>query len=90
MAKSLNETELSSAAGGNIDVCGTDKAIGGVTPSKEGEYFVVSGTNAKGEKIEPRLFHKDGQGLTAARAFCAQTGINADLTENAEKEARKL
>ena len=89
MAKSLNETELSSAAGGTIDLCGTNE-IGGVTPKKEGEYFVVSGTNAKGEKIDPRLFHKDGQGLTAARAFCAQTGINADLTDTAAAEAKKL
>lgn len=89
MAKSLNEAELSSAAGGTIDLCGTDKTIGGIKPNGN-DFFVVSGTNAKGEKIDPRLFHKDGQGLTAARAFCAQTGINADLTEEAEKEARKL
>ena len=89
MAKSLNETELSGAAGGKIDISVSGNTVAGLTLSDNG-YFVVSGTNAKGVEIEPRLFRKDGQGLTAARAFCAQTGINADLTDTAAAEAKKL
>lgn len=89
MAKSLNETELSSAAGGNIDVSVSGTEGGGIKATDD-SYFVVSGTNAKGEVIKPRFFHKDAQGLAAARAFCAQTGINADLTEGARKVAEKL
>ena len=89
MAKSLNETELSSAAGGTIDVAGSSGTIGGVKVTG-GDYFVVKGTNAKGVEIKPRLFRKDGQGLAAARAFCAQTGINADLTDSAVTAAKGL
>ncbi len=89
MAKSLNETELSSAAGGTIDVAGSTGTIGGVDVST-GKYFMVKGTNAKGVEIKPRLFRIDGQGLAAARAFCAQTGINADLTDDATKAAKGL
>ena len=84
MAKSLNETELSGASGGVIDYK-TEGVIAGVdiATNMNKKAYVVSGTDAKGNKIPETVFEDSVKGLTAAKQFCKEHGISADLTKAA-------
>ena len=88
MAKSLNETELSGASGGVIDHK-TEGTIAGVdiATNMNKKAYVVSGTDAKGNKIPETVFEDSAKGLAAAEQFCKEHGISADLT-GAAKNAK--